>query len=633
MADFAISTMFTAGDRVTRTLGKMIKASTKFGDKTSRAFNKASKSGSRFQSIVSGILSARAIAGGFRLVARELGEMTTGFISFDDAITAAAAKFKDIDVTSENITESMDALRKAARKTGAETEFTATQAGKGLDFFALAGFKADQAMTLLTPTVNLATVAEIDLARASDIASDALGAFGLMTDDTSQLQKNFIRLTDVMTLTMTRSNTTIEDMFEAMKKGAPLLNIAGQSLETFNALLGSVAGNTLKASEAGTQFRNMVLRLVDSTPEAMKELKKYNIQTLDSKGNFRDMIDIFADVEKGLEGVASGEKLAALKRIFGIRSITAASILLQRGTKSVRDFKTQLLEGAGATEIMALFMRTSLGNSLKAVKSALTEIAFRVFDVFRERGRTAIQSFTEAIREVDLSKVIAFLETLWGNVKNLADAFEPVVTTLLPIAGTLFSALTETLKILKPILPALAVGWLTYKIAMIAATVAQTLLNVAMTANPIGLLIAGIGLLIAAGVALYQNWDTIKATLSSTWRFIKDQFNTLIRFMVDKFAWVARAALVTAKAVASVLGVNTDAIDAMLAGIDEIQLKVNRALPTEAPNAADIEARERLFRLTGQINIAGAPPGSTVETSQFGGTKIDMLLLQAGLNP
>ena len=53
--------------------------------------------------------------------------------------------------------------------------------------------------------------------------------------------------------------------------------------------------------------------------------------------------------------------------------------------------------------------------------------------------------------------------------------------------------------------------------ATTAWTGAQWLLNAALTANPIGLVIAGIAALIAIGYVCYQNWDTIKAFFVTLW--------------------------------------------------------------------------------------------------------------------
>ncbi|MGN7472301.1 phage tail tape measure protein [Brevibacillus sp. SAFN-007a] len=48
-------------------------------------------------------------------------------------------------------------------------------------------------------------------------------------------------------------------------------------------------------------------------------------------------------------------------------------------------------------------------------------------------------------------------------------------------------------------------------------TMAQRLLNLTMSLNPIGLIITGMGLLVAAGVYLYNNWDTVREKGSLLW--------------------------------------------------------------------------------------------------------------------
>lgn len=52
-------------------------------------------------------------------------------------------------------------------------------------------------------------------------------------------------------------------------------------------------------------------------------------------------------------------------------------------------------------------------------------------------------------------------------------------------------------------------------------TIAQRLLNLTMSLNPIGLIITGIGLLVAAGVYLYNNWDLVKAKTAQLWETLK----------------------------------------------------------------------------------------------------------------
>lgn len=75
-----------------------------------------------------------------------------------------------------------------------------------------------------------------------------------------------------------------------------------------------------------------------------------------------------------------------------------------------------------------------------------------------------------------------------------------------------------------------------------AETGAQVGLNAAMTANPIGLVVAAIAALIAAGFLVVKNWDTIKSAFSATWGWIKDRFSDVVGLVSDLGGKIAGAA-------------------------------------------------------------------------------------------
>lgn len=82
--------------------------------------------------------------------------------------------------------------------------------------------------------------------------------------------------------------------------------------------------------------------------------------------------------------------------------------------------------------------------------------------------------------------------------------------------------------LIEPIVTVAGSAFLAYKgymlatqVATTAVTAAQWALNIAMTANPIGLVIAAIAALIAIIVLLVKNWDNIKAKTIEVWDAIK----------------------------------------------------------------------------------------------------------------
>ena len=582
MPDFAVSTAFTGEDGVSAIFGKMGKQAGFFGDNADKAFRKASKAGSRFGDIVKGILVTDVIKGGLRALQRGISEVTSEFISYDAAITAASAKFKGLNLATKEGQATLNALKETAREVGATTEFTATQAAGGLDFLAMAGFNAEQSLAALPGVVDLATASGVDLARATDIASDALGAFGLMTEDTAALTANLARVNDIFAKTTTTANTNMETLFESVQKGAPAFTAAGQSMETFAALTGVMANSGVKGAEAGTALRNVMLRLSDPTKEAAGVLGQLGVQTQDQQGDFRDVIDILSDFETGLEGMGTAQRTAALSTVFGARAVTGVNLLLQEGTEGLREYRTELENSAGASKTMADVIRQSIGNQLKGLNSALIELGFQFFDTFKNQIGPAIQSLTEFIRSINIPAMIASFNSLLDTLRPFRGIILGIVAAFVTYNAVFIAfALASKIK-----------TFLAFASALKAVGVAQGLLNIVMMANPIGLVAAAVGLLVAGLVLLIDNWDTVIKAFKSGFGV----FDAIAGFFGD----------------------------------DEVEAKKTVDIQgREAPNAAQVAAQQVQFQ--GQLNIAGAPEGSTVSGETTGAPPIRMEL--AGANP
>ncbi len=116
---------------------------------------------------------------------------------------------------------------------------------------------------------------------------------------------------------------------------------------------------------------------------------------------------------------------------------------------------------------------------------------------------------------------------------KVANAFkwaEKNANVLIPLLGGVVAAI-GAFKIISTIKGLMDL----WRASTIAMTIAQSGLNIAMLANPIGLLVAGIGILVAAGIYLYRNWDTVKAKAIDLWDSISNTFksgvNTAIKYV------------------------------------------------------------------------------------------------------
>lgn len=518
---YAIETVYKLIDNITMPLDKIGVKGKTVGRALKNEFTKTEQQlasvGAKLKSFAKG-----AALAGIALVGVGIGVATKQFIDYDAAVTGATAKFKDLDITSVDYKDNLKAVGKVARDVAAVTEFNAVDTAGALDKMAMAGLTSKQSMALLAGTTNLATAAGADLTTAVDIATDALGAFGLMTEDEKALEGNLNRLSDVMAKTTNMFNTDISGFFESAKMGAATFTSTGQSLEDFSAMVGVMASSGIKGSESGTQLRNMMLSLASPSKTAAMALDRMGIKTTDAQGNFLNIIDILAQFEKGMKGMGDAEKAAALTDIFGKRTVTGVTLLLAEGTEGLKKYSKELQNAGGTAANVAAAMRGSLANRIEVLKSALTELGFKFVDAFASKGGKAIENLTATITNFDPASIIDFLTTAF--------------TVISKIVGVLWK--------MRIIIISLAIAWGVYKVAMIAAVVisnimgmvqavqtlmsaqqgmnvVQAIFNVLLTANPVGVIIVALAALIAIVILCVKHWDDITAAMARCWDWVK----------------------------------------------------------------------------------------------------------------
>lgn len=394
---FSIEAAFTALDKISAPVTRM---GNRVGKVTRRIGRGVDRLNSKFKKMGGAARSAFGLAGmaGAMLLAQQaMGAVVTGGAEFEQMLVGAATRFPEqIERTSEAFRE-LDAL---ARRTGATVEFTATEAAGALNFMARAGFDATQATKLLPSVVDLATASELDLARASDIATDALGAFGLGTEDATQLSKNFARVSDQMTVTTNRANVNMEQLFETVKEGAPAANAAGVSMENVLAFTAQLAGAGLKASSAGTALKNVFLQLAKA--DVQKKLKDMNVEVRNlATGEMNDLPDIIDDLQKALGSLPKITQAGILDALFGKRGVTAMSIAVQKGTVGFREFRKELIRSEGETQRLAAIFRATRKGQIDAMNSSIESLSL-TFSAANTGGISQmIKGITEATRAFD----------------------------------------------------------------------------------------------------------------------------------------------------------------------------------------------------------------------------------------
>lgn len=499
---FTVESVFKAIDQITGPVRRMKAQIAGFSESAVHKLDAVNNTFGRMTDIIK--TGTAAAAGGLLLLSAGMVQAKDVGKEFEQTLVNAAAKFPEQIARG---TEEFTKLEDAARKIGSTTKFTASQAAQGLEFLAMAGFNAQQSISALPGVVDLASAANMDLARASDAATDILGAFNLTVKDGAQLGKNLARVNDVLAKTANSTNTSVAQLYEAVTQSGAAAAAAGTDIEQYSAMLGILANAGTKGSEAGNALKTVFTSLMAPTNSAAKTLKKLGVSVSDSKGNMRDTVKILSDFKKAISGMGNVQQMATINEIFGKDYVAPMSVLL-RDIDLVKDLEKTLDGATGSASKMAQMMGATTKGLELTLSSAMegNQISFfkaiqKPYEKFLEtliEVANATNVWINANKELIQSKAQSFLQGLVDTGRYFVDNWDLIAKTVKAVV-TAFMSFYAVMAVMK------------------AFITVMTLVNMVMAASPLTWIIVGIGLLVVALIGAIYWWDELKAAIADGW--------------------------------------------------------------------------------------------------------------------
>ena len=384
-----------------------------------------------------GKIAGAAIAASTTAMVAFGGSSVSAGADFDKAMSQVQATMLKTSEEMENEVGSVDTayghfsgnLREFAQFLGQNTAFSATQAAEALNYMALAGYKTQESLDMLPNVLSLAAAGNFDLARASDMVTDAQTAFGIDAERTTQM-------VDEMAKTASVTNTNVEQLGDAfLVVGGLAQDLNGgfitladgtkKPVDGVNELeiaLGAMASAGVKGSEAGTHMRNMLLKLSSPTDDGIAAFQKLGTTIFDTEGNMRSLKDIFSDMSKGMENLTQQEKLQAISDIFNTRDVASAEAILSAVGKDWDEIGANILEAKGSAAEMAAIQLDNLQGDMTLFKSALEGAQIVVSEQltpsireFVKFGTEGLSTLTTAFKDGGLNGAMEALGTLLTN--------------------------------------------------------------------------------------------------------------------------------------------------------------------------------------------------------------------------
>lgn len=350
---------------------------------------------------------ASAISGVTKAVTASIAAAGSGVAAFGTYAATAGKTFEKsmsnvmatMGITKDTIQDgqnSYELLSATAKKMGETTKFSASEAGDALNYLALAGYDAKKACEALPAVLNLAQAGDMDLARTSDLATDAMSALGIEATN-----ENLTHFGDVLAKTASSSNTSVAQLGEAMLVCGGQTRLAGMSLEQTATVLGILADNGIKSAEGGTALRNLLKNIYTPTSQASKAMEALGIQTSDADGNLRDVQDILLDTMSALEKLSEADKMTAMSDIFDVRTIAAASAALNNSSERYDELYAKIMDCNGAMEQMAETQNDNLEGDIYGLKSAFEAVGISVYEGMTLSLRKSVQLGTTYLRQLN----------------------------------------------------------------------------------------------------------------------------------------------------------------------------------------------------------------------------------------
>ena len=324
-----------------------------------------------------------------------LGTAAVGFgLAVAAGVALAVKSFADFDAQMSAVqaatheTEAnMGLLRDAAIDAGARTVYSATEAAAAIEELSKAGIStADVLSGALDGALDLAAAGNIAVADAAEIAASAMTQFGLSGQDVSHIA-------DLLAAGAGKAQGGVEEMSQALNQSGLVAAQMGLSLDETVGTLTQFASAGLLGSDAGTSFRNMLLRLANPTAEAAGQMKDLNLDFYDARGEFIGMEGVAAQLQTRLQGLTQEERNAALANLFGQDAIRSASILYEGGAEAVRKWAEEV-DDAGYAQLTAATRLDNLKGDWEAFTGALDSAFINMSEGTNGPLREFIQTLT-----------------------------------------------------------------------------------------------------------------------------------------------------------------------------------------------------------------------------------------------
>lgn len=348
------------------------------------------------------------------------------------------------------------------------------------------GLTGDALEELSVKFIKFAELNETDVSSSIDNVQSMMAAWGVETEDAGLML-------DMLTKAGQDSGASVDTLSQQLMQNKSALDDMGLSLDESVDLLANCSKNGIDTS-------SMLAGLKKAMQNSAKEGKS--------------SAEAFAELQEQIVNAGSDAEASQIAmELFGNKAGPAIADACRDGRLSLEDLGYAMGDLAGTTD-----------ETFANIQDPLDQMT-PIINTLKDTGAQIISDLGPTIIDIlgALAEKVSALNEWWMSLdesqKNIIFTIAGVLAAIGPVlsvVGTLITTIGSLMSIAGALAPVIAV-----------------------LTGPVGWVVAAIAALIAIGIALYKNWDTIKAkakeiaeNLSAKWNEIKNNISEAVRNML-----------------------------------------------------------------------------------------------------
>lgn len=350
-------------------------------------------------------------------IAYGLSSLMSGVTSvFRDAST-----YDNIAKTTKNILQTHDKgvgfegrfneMNQLMRQVGVETKYTAPQVASAGKFLAMAGYDVDQIKHAIRPISDIALVGDTDLGETADVVTNIMTAYKIPA-------KQMDNTADILTMTFTKTNTTLLELAESFKYAGTVAHQSGLDFETASAAFGVLGDAGIKGSHAGTTLRMMLLNMMNPTKRGQEAWDILGINTKDKNGNLRNLSDILSDLHEKQQTMSAGDFSTLINKMFRVTAAPGALALINNVAK-MQEVTGLNKKSMGLASDLADEKKNTIQGLWYQMTSAFTETGMQGFEQMQGVIRDFLQRMIELMKSTEFATALRNAMDMFLKIANV----------------------------------------------------------------------------------------------------------------------------------------------------------------------------------------------------------------------